>query len=186
MLCNICRKECDGHRQPMVLVRCNGESISRATEREPLCLIDYCVCDDCAKSWQQAYIKRQTMPIAMLLIVAAICIVVGLSTKIGWGMYVVAAVPILLIGLSVVNIFRHLRRTDDEKKRMVFCDFFFQKGGIPKQIIARMPYNHTVQNVLVAARGPDRYMLMDLDEMDRYLTDEEKRSTRSWKKAPEN
>lgn len=182
MPCNICRKD-SGQHKPMVLVRCNGDSIVNATQRDPMCLVDYCVCDDCAKSWQDAFIRRQIMPIAMMLIVAAVCIVLGFSTKIGWGMYVVAAIPLVLVGLSAVNIVKHLRRSEEDKRRMVFCDFFFQKGGIPKQIIDRMPYNNTVKNVLVEARGPNTYMLMDTDEMEKYLTSEEKAPAKSWKKG---
>lgn len=185
MACNICRKE-KGEHKPMVLVRCNNSVISKATEREPLCLIDYCVCDDCAKDWQKAFFRRQANPMAMMLIIAAICIVLGLTTRIGWGMYVAAAVPLTMFVLSAISMLRQVRRSEEDKVRIVFCDFFFQKGGIPKQIITRMPFNHAVKNVLVAASGPDTYMLMDLDEMDQYLTPEERKPARSWRQATEN
>lgn len=181
MACNICRKE-RGEHKPMVLVRCNNNRISAATEREPLCQIDYCVCDDCARDWYKAFVGRQIYPMAMMLIIAAICIVVGLTTRIGWGMYIVAAVPLVLLLMSVISIVKEGRRSEEDKHRMAFCDFFFQKGGVPKQIISRMPYNGTVKNVLVEARGPNSYMLMDMDEMDKYLTDEQKAPTRAWKK----
>ncbi len=179
MQCNICRKECADH-EPMVLVRLNAEAISKATEREPLCLIDYAVCPDCVRGWSKAFVRRQTTPVIFLALIAAAFIVLGVTTKIGWGMIVASVIPLGLIALSLSGILRQARRSPEEQARMVFCDFFFQKGGIPKQIIAKMPNGKTVQDVRVASRGPNRYMLMNAAEMKQYLTAAERAGTRSW------